>query len=310
MDASRRGSSGRPRFGQGPHAARALNRTIVAAAAIGGRLPARTTAGLAVAGGTLEWALRPRKRRVLAQNLSHALGGSATRRQVRAAVRAEVVNEARRSADFLWSVAYPERAAASTRIEGIEHLHDALASGHGVVLSSPHLGGWEVIVPLASRLDGLAVTALVENDWLAWAVASFRRRARLDVISIGEPPVRALSALRNGGALVILGDLAQPGMRAVEVTLLDARISLPAGPAALSRIAGAPLVPFAVLPIDARSWRLWLGEPIPSAPRGSGRAGETVVTQALADVWTKVLRAHPTQWAAVDSIPWVDTAGR
>ena len=175
--------------------------------------------------------------------MAHALGPSVSASRLRQAVRAEIVNEGRRSADFLWSVAYPERAARSMRIDGMHHVREALAHGRGAVLASPHIGGWEVIVPLASLVHDISVTALVEDDWLAWAVADIRMRGGLDVLSISEPPLRALNALRSGQVLVVLADVALPGMRTAEVTLLDAPLLLPAGPAALSRISRAPLLP-------------------------------------------------------------------
>ena len=103
----------------------------------------------------------------------------------------------------------------------------------------------------------------------------------------------------------MLAELVHPGMRTAEVTLLGERILLPAGPAALARMAGAPLLPFAVLPIDVRAWRMWIGEPIAPPPRASGRAGEAAALQILADAWSDILRRHPTQWAAGEPLAWL-----
>jgi lauroyl/myristoyl acyltransferase len=291
-------------LGQGHDAARVLRLVILASAAVGGRLPAPLTARLATIGGTLEWAARPRKRRVLAENLGHVLSLPPRDPRVRRAVRAEVISEAQRSADFLWSVAFPECVAEATRIEGLDGLRDALGAGRGAILAGLHIGGWEVVTPLAATL-GVQITALVEDDWLAWAVAGIRTRAGLRLVSLGAPPFALASTLRRGGIVAVLADIAKPGMRSVEVTLVGDRIRLPAGPAALARITGAPLVPVAVLPIATRAWRLVLGSPIAAPERSSGAAGELEATQRLADAWTGVLREHPTRWAAVDPLPWV-----
>jgi lauroyl/myristoyl acyltransferase len=293
-------------FGKGQLAAAVLRRVIAVAAEVGGRLPPRASDRLARIGGTIEWALRPRKRRVLGRNLSYAFGPSVSPRDLRRAVREEIVNEGRRSADLLWSIRHPDRAARSTRIDGMARLRELLEQGNGLVLAGPHIGGWEVITPFASLVPEVSVTAIVEDDWLAWAVADIRVRSGIDVVSISEPPLRALRALRAGQVLVVLADVAQPDMRSVPVALLDAPVLLPAGPAALARIAGAPIVPFAALPIATRAWRIWVGDPIPAPSRGSGRAGEAAAIQALADAWSQVLRAHPTQWAAVYPMPWLD----
>ncbi len=292
-------------FGKGPAAARVLRSVIAASAFAGGRLPPGLIRRLAVVGGTLEWAARPAKRHWLTENLGRALGPGATPADVRAAVREEFVNEARRSGDFLWSVAFPERAVRSTRIDGLARLRAALAGGRGAVLAGPHVGGWEVIVPFASNVPDIPVTVLVEDDWLAWAVADIRRRGGLDTVPISHSPQRALSALRRGEVAVMLAELVHPGMRTAEVTLLGERILLPAGPAALARMAGAPLLPFAVLPLDVRAWCMWIGEAIPPPPRASGRAGEAVALQALADAWSHILRRYPTQWAAGEPLAWL-----
>ena len=288
----------------GPRAAAVLRLAIIAAAAVGGRMPARTTHALARVGGTLEWAARPVKRRILAENLGHALGRPPADPGVRRAVRREFVNEARRSADFLWAVAFPDQVAGMTRIEGLHHLRAALAHGRGAVVTGPHLGGWEVVTPVADAL-GIPAVALVDDNWLAWAVAGIRRRAGVEIAYVTEPPRRAARALARGEVVVLLPEAAKPGMRAVEAELLGARVLLPAGPAALARIAGAPIVPIAVLPLGPRAWRVELGKPIPPPARRSGREGERAAVQALADRWTPLLRAHAEHWAAVDPMPWL-----
>ena len=293
----------RPPFGRGHDAARVLRAVIRASAWAGGRLPAPVAARLAVVGGTLEWAARPRKRRILAANLAHALRLPADDPRVRRAVREELVWEARRSADFLWSVAFPERAAAATRVEGQGGLERVLTAGRGAILAGPHAGGWEVVTPLAARA-GVEVTALVEDDWLAWAVAGIRAHAGLRLVPVGTPPHELVSALRRGGLVAVLADQPKPWMRTVEVALFGDPVELPSGAATLARLTGAALIPLVVLPIAPRAWRVVLGEPIDPPRRRAGVEGDRQLTQALADVWTDVLAAHPTLWAAVDPMPW------
>ena len=59
------------------------------AAAVGSRLPAGFSHGLAAIGGTIEWLVRPGLRRTLATNLAHAVGAPPDSRVVRRAVRRE-----------------------------------------------------------------------------------------------------------------------------------------------------------------------------------------------------------------------------
>ena len=302
---------GRPRpeapFGRGPAAARVLSRVIDGASAVGGVLPARVAHGIARVGGTLEWAARPAKRRVLAENLGHALGLPPDDPEVRRLVRREVVNEARRSADVLWALSHPDELRATTAIEGAHHIRDALSRGNGVILSSLHLGGWEVATAVPAVVVPVPTTALVEDDWLAWAIDRHRAAAGLGRLYASAPAWHAAAVLRRGHALLVLGETKDNATRTHRVRFLDAEADLPGGTVALSRLCGAPIVPFAVLPVARRRWRVAIEPAVPSPARHEGAEGERRQLQELADRWSAMLRAHPEHWAAVYPIRWVES---
>lgn len=291
-------------FGQGPLAARVLRGALASASATVGRLPAGVAHGLAAAGSTLEWAARPAKRRRLAENLCHTLGVPPDDPSVRALVRREVRNEGRRSVDLLWALARPGELRATTTIDGEEHIAEALVRGRGVVLVSAHVGGWEVATSLARELVPVPTTAIVTDDWIAWATEGLRVRAGLGIVYDSEPVSKAVELLRSGEAVLVLGDYAKDGMRTYPVRLLDAVARLPAGPATLSRLCGAPLVPFSVLPLGPRRWRIEVDAPLDPPDRSAGEEGERALLQALADRWTETLRVHAEHWAAVYPMTW------
>jgi lauroyl/myristoyl acyltransferase len=299
---------GKPRpdapFGQGPLAARVLRAAIVGASATGGNLPAPAVHRLAAAGATLEWALRPAKRKRLAENLCHTLGLPPEHPAVRELVRREVRNEAWRSADFLWALAHQDELRATTRVEGHEHIAAALAAGRGVLLVSTHVGGWEVATALPNEVVPVRTTAIVTDDWLAWAVEGLRVRAGLGIMYDSEPVSKAVRLLRDGEAILVLGDYAKEGMRTHPVRLLDAVAELPAGPVALARLCGTPIVPFSVLPDAPRRWRVEIEAPLRPPARESEEAGERALLQELADRWSVTLRDHAEHWAAVYPMTW------
>ncbi|HXG76386.1 MAG TPA: lysophospholipid acyltransferase family protein [Gaiellaceae bacterium] len=299
---------GRPRpdapFGRGPLAARVLRGAIVCASATLGRLPAPVAHKLAWVGGTAEWALRPAKRRRLAENLCHTLGLPPEHPEVRALVRREVLNEARRSVDFLWAVARPSELLATTEVVGREHVEAALARGRGVLLVSTHVGGWEVAAALPKVVVPVPTTAIVTDDWLAWAVEGLRVRAGLGIMYDSDPPSKAARLLRNGEALLVLGDYAKPWMRTYPVRLLDAVAELPAGPVALARLCGSPLVPFVVVPTAPRRWRVEIEPALLPPDRNGGAEAERALLQELADRWSRSLRRYREHWAAVYPMTW------
>lgn len=291
-------------FGRGHLAASILRRAIVGASAVGGRLPVSVAHGLAIAGGTAEWVCRPAKRRRLAENLCHAAGLPSDDRAVRTLVRREVRNEARRSADLLWALARPDELLATTQVEGAEHIEAALAGGNGVLLVTTHVGGWEVATALPRAVVPVPTTAIVTDDWLAWAVEDFRARAGLGIVYDSEPVSKAARLLRRGEAVLVLGDYAKPGMRTYQVRLLDAVAELPAGPAALSRLCGTPVVPFTVVPDAPRRWRVEIEPALEPPTRDGGEESERAFLQALADRWTVTLRRYAEHWAAVYPMTW------
>jgi hypothetical protein len=110
-----------------------------------------------------------------------------------------------------------------------------------------------------------------------------------------------------GAWLALFRDTAEPVSVEDAVTnlrLLDAVAELPAGPVTLARLCGTPLVPFSVLPVAPRRWRIEVEPPLPPPDRSAGEAGERALLQALADRWTQTLRTHAEHWAAVYPMTW------
>jgi KDO2-lipid IV(A) lauroyltransferase len=308
LAALRLAPDGKPRpeapFGQGPLAARVLCGVIAGASAAVGHLPAGVVHPLAGVGGAIEWAARPAKRRRLATNVCHALALPPEHPDVSALVRREVRNEARRSVDFLWALASPDELLATTRVEGREHVLGALERGNGVLLVSTHVGGWEVATALPKAVVPVPTTAVVTDDWLAWAVEGLRVRAGLGIMYDSEPVSKAARLLRRGEAILVLGDYAKPGMRTYQVRLLDAVAELPAGPVVLARLCGTPIVPFSVLPTAPRRWRVEIEPPLEPPARNGGAEAEQTTLQQLADRWSRTLREHADHWAAVYPMTW------
>jgi KDO2-lipid IV(A) lauroyltransferase len=300
---------GKPRpdapFGQGPRAARLLAQVIDGAARGGSRLPAPVAHALARAGGTAEWALRPGKRRRMAENMAHAVGGLPGDPAVRRLVRLEIANEARRSADLLWALGRPDELRATADFDGLEHIEEALAPGRGLVLAGIHLGGWEVATGLARVAVPVPTTAIVADDWLAWAIEHARVAVGLRVIYRSEPAFRAARLLRAGEAVLVLGDDAWgDSPRGYEVRFLDGVARMPAGIVALARLCGSPIVSFYVLPRAPRRWVVTIDPPLQPPRRDEGEDGERRVLQALADRWSEMIRAHPEHWSASYRIGW------
>lgn len=284
-----------------------LGAVIVGAAWVGSRLPTRVAHGAAVVGGHLEWAVRPGKRRRLAVNLGHAVGAPPRAREVRRLVRREVVNEARRSADLLWSIGRRDDFLSTVVIEGTEHTDAVVASGRGLILAGIHLGGWEVAVPVPAVVIPVPTSVIVADNWLAWGIQRIRDAAGLHVVYRTDMAVAAARVLQHGEALLVLGDDASGAQpRRHQVRFCDSEALLPAGPVSLARLTGAVLVPFFVVPLGPRRWRVVIEPGIEPPDRHGGDGAEAEVHQQLADRWSAWIQSHPEHWAAPFEVAWVD----
>ena len=286
---------------RGRLAGRILARVIDAAAFVGSRLPAPLAHGLAVIGGTIEWAVRPRLRRTLARNLARALGEPPDGRTVRSTVRREIVNEARRSADLLWAIGNRAAFLETVRVEGAQHAAAAAGRGDGMLLVGIHVGGWEVATPVPAVVVPVPTTVITADDWIAWGIDHVRAAAGLRTIRT-DGVMEALRVLRGGECLLLLGDHAlDERTRELQVEFCGTPTRLPSGVVTLARLAGAPIVTFDVLPLARRRWLVTVGAPIEPP---TSRDDEPAVLQQLADRWTATVRAHPDQWAARFPIAW------
>jgi KDO2-lipid IV(A) lauroyltransferase len=290
-------------------AARVLARVIDGSAWAGSRVPVRVAHALAVVGGNAEWALRPAKRRRLAANLAHAVGRDADDRAVRRLVRRELVNEARRSADLLWALGRPAEFLASVDLQGVEHARDAIAAGRGMILAGIHVGGWELATPIPGAALPAPTTAIVADDWLAWAIQGMRTRVGLRIMYRTDAALRAARLLRAGEVVLLLGDDGWgPEPRTHRVRFLDQECDLPAGMVALARLCQSPIVGFLSLPVGPRRWRVTVYPGVPPPARDGGVPAERALLQELADQWSGIIRANPQHWAAAYRIRWQEGA--
>ena len=184
-----------------------------------------------------------------------------------------------------------------------EHiLRDAYAGGRGVVVALPHLANWDLAGAWAC-LTGMPLTTVVERlepERLFRRFVAYREHLGMEVLPLtgGAPPIRTLLDRAREGRLICLvadRDLSAGG---VEVELLGRPARLPAGPAMVARATGAALVP-ATLAYDGPRLHITMHEPVP--PK-TGADGLRAMTQAVADVFSEGIRAHPQDWHMLQKV--------
>lgn len=196
-----------------------------------------------------------------------------------------------------------EAALARTRMDGIEHLHAAVASGRGVVLALPHMGNWEIAGLRAAR-EGARVLAVAEdlgNEHIVRWFIEMRAMMEIDIV-IARPGSGVsrtlLERLKQGGVIALLCDR-DIGGRGIPAVVFGEETTLPAGPVTLADRSGAVLLPVGTYFADGPGHVFDIRPPLalPDVPDTESRVAEG--TQRLAEVMESIIRVAPEQWHLV-----------
>jgi KDO2-lipid IV(A) lauroyltransferase len=220
----------------------AIYRALLAASAVGRRLSLAGARRNGARFGGLAWSLLGRERRKALRNLAVAFPQRSDRERERIG-RASF----RHLGASLFEIAWipnltPAELERTTRIEGMDRLREAAASGRGVVLFTGHCGNWEWMCA-AIGLSGIRMNVIAReiyddrlNDFI---VAS---RARFGVVTIGRGSASSgkeiLQTLRRGDVLGLLIDQSLK-VESVAVPFFGVPAPTPVGPAKLAVRSGA-----------------------------------------------------------------------
>ncbi|GAA1384935.1 phosphatidylinositol mannoside acyltransferase [Kitasatospora putterlickiae] len=192
------------------------------------------------------------------------------------------------------------RVLRDVRVDGFEHVREALESGRGVVAALPHMANWDLAGAwVATR--GYPFTTVAERlkpERLFDRFVAFRESLGMEVLALTGGSVSVVGTLarrlRAGGLVCLVGDrdLSEAG---IEVSFFGEATRMPAGPAALCQRTGAALLPVSLW-YEGRTMRARV-HPEVEVPAEGDRAEKTrAMTQAMAGVWEAAIREHPEDW--------------
>lgn len=200
-----------------------------------------------------------------------------------------------------WS---PQRITATFQMERRFLMDEALASGRGAVMVPGHMANWDHAGAWGClRYGGLTTVAeRLKPAKLYEQFLAYRQKMGFEVLGLGDPDVMRtlVRRLREGRLVALLGDRDLSGS-GVHVELFGETASLPAGPALLSIMTGAPMHPVSMW-FDGEITRAYVHDLI-EVPTGVDR--ETAVatmTQQLADAYTDGIRRHSRDWHMLQKV--------
>ncbi len=181
--------------------------------------------------------------------------------------------------------------------EGFDFIREALARRTGVIGLTAHLGNWE-LAGSAIALQHVPVTA-VALDHLHPRVNAFflerRRRHGIESVSLGHAFRACLRRLRANGMVGLLGDR-NFGDHGVAITLFGRRTWLPKGPAVLSFMTGASIVPCFMIRRSGGRFSFLFEAPITPDETADRETEVLRLTTQYARCIERYIRQYPDQW--------------
>jgi lauroyl/myristoyl acyltransferase len=249
-----------------------------------------------------------------AERIAAALGGEATRTEVDRLTRESFRNgwvtaEVFAAQSFAGSAARRKAICAGLRIEGLHHLHEALARGRGALLLESWFGH-RVLAKLALVEQGFRLTQVHgpthpgPGSLLSRRVIRpmhLRASARLfEEIVVIQPDsvayLRHLASLLGRNALVCIPSLGLLGQKFAPVDFLGDRRYFASGIVSLARATGAALIPIFCFRAGDGVWRLALEAPIAVPSGATGDASLVEVATTYVRLLESYVRRHPDQW--------------
>jgi KDO2-lipid IV(A) lauroyltransferase len=267
-------------------AARALPAPVAAALGDGAaRAMAEATAG---------------RRRMVRRHLRRVSGGRLKGLALERAVQQAFASYARYWVEsFRLADLTPAQLDAAMATEGLDVLEAAMAQGKGVILVTPHLGGWDFGGAwFASKgYKAMVVVEPLEPPELFEWFADMRRGLGLEIVPLGPSAgTTVLRRIKEGGIVALLCDRDLPGT-GVPVTFFGEQTTLPSGPATLALRTGAPLLPVAVYFEGRRGHRGVVRPPIPVERTGAPFRDDVArIMQAVAAEFETLITRAPEQW--------------
>lgn len=185
---------------------------------------------------------------------------------------------------------------------GFDNIRLALERGKGALLVTIHSGLFELggLVTEDYRLP-LVVLSLPEPDpdLNRWR-AVYRRRWGAETLAVGTDKfsfVGITRQLRQNKCVAMLVDRPQRSENAVPVEFPHGPVSFATGPAWLSLLTGAPLVPTTIVAAPSGNYIIEAQAPLYPNWTGADReATVRAVTRELAGRFRKIICDYPDQW--------------
>ncbi len=261
-------------------------------------LPLRAARAVGRGFGTIVFIAVRSQRQLTLTHLRYAFGESLSLHQCRMVARGVFRNLGQNAMEWLLLPKLSSKdVAGMIQGQGIEHVRNALAEGNGAIVITPHFGNWELIAiylrsfgfeggVLARRLRYPEYESFLISMRGAKGVPTFVRGSIKEVAKV----------LRANQIIGILPDQDTDSVEGIFVDFFGHPAYTPVGPAALSMMTGAPIIPCFMIR-DGLDFRLVIEPPLRAARTSDDRKQALKeLTQAWSAVLESYVRRYPDHW--------------
>jgi KDO2-lipid IV(A) lauroyltransferase len=247
--------------------------------------------------GSIGCRIAGKKRRLADHNLRLAFNSELTSQERDTLVRGVFRHFGRSTVAFLRAPMFsPEDIARQVTVEGWEYLEKACGDGKGVIVTTGHIGNWEMLGRWLAQIQKLPVTVVAKDPKgavLADYLRKMRESAGFAVLSKGESARPLLRLLQRGEVVIILPD---QNSGDVFVPFFGVPTGTVAGPASLAMHTGAALLPVFFLANPDGTFHVIIQPPVPAVSTGSREEDVKRIMTQFNGALESMIRQYPEQW--------------
>lgn len=183
------------------------------------------------------------------------------------------------------------------RMDNAHILDEEYKKGKGIVLLTAHFGNWEMLALTLRVKDcpGYAIGRRIYFHKYDEYLNRLRRVNDVNIIYRDESLRKVLKILKANNIMGVLADQDVDSVEGIFVNFFGRPTYTPVGPAVLSMVSGAAIVP-AFIVREGSKQVLKVEKPIERVDTGNREADIATITQKWSDVVESYIRKYPDHW--------------
>ncbi len=261
-----------------------------------GILPRRSGMAIGRKIGSIAWKHSRRSRRIALENLELIFGEEKSRMQIEQMAENVWIHMGEILIEAIYLLkTRPEKFESLVRVEGYEHVQQALKKGKGVIILAAHFGNWEFVSALlAFRGNRVSlITRRFNPPLLDRIIAGGREKIGYKSIIRGSNIRRVYRELAENGIVLVYNDL-DTWSDGVIAPFIGRPSWTAQGCAAIAMRTRTPVIPGFCFKDKKGKWVIRFQSPVPVSVNSTDL---TANVSAMNNRLSRMIMDYPEQWA-------------